>query len=430
VTAGTPPAAPSPRTAELAPAGRDVYNRPVGGAGMFIPSSGLPQVANLMVLKRFSTSRGRSTDRVSRHRSRRIGWRIAVALLGAILADGALADPPRPSDVLTPAKLDELVPRLMATCHVPGVSIVGIERNRIAWRRQYGVCEAGKNRTVDENTLFEACSMSKPVFAYAVLKLVEQGRLDLDRPLVEYLDSPYLPDEPRHRAITARMVLCHTCGLPNWRKKGEPLRVLFDPGSRFEYSGEGFKYLEHVVQHITGEPLDKWIRRSLLDPVGMKTSSYVWNDRVAARVASGHDERGRVKTSGPRFLEPNAAASLFCSPSDYAMFLLEMMRPDRSASHSLGGPMLRQMLTRASVATGRQPVKRLSTATSKSVHFGLGWQIDATPLGDRFYHGGTNGGGFRCYSEFDPRQGRGIVIMTNGLDGKRLWEEVVAAVVP
>ncbi|MBN1587900.1 MAG: beta-lactamase family protein, partial [Pirellulales bacterium] len=280
------------------------------------------------------------------------------------------------------------------------------------------------------DTLFEACSMSKPVFAYAVLKLAEQGRLDLDKPLVEYLDKPYMPDQPRHRAITARMVLSHTSGLPNIRKPGEPPRVLFEPGSRFEYSGEGFKYLQHVVEHLTGEPLPRWIRRVLLDPVGMKNSRFAWDDRVGQLVASGHDAQGKPKTSGPRFRQANAAASLFCSPREYALFLLEMMRPDRSADHSLDQTMLDRMLARVSKADPRQPVKRLAPAVSEDVHYGLGWQMDATPLGDRFYHGGANGTGFRCYNEFDPRRGNGIVIMTNGIGGKRLWQEVIATVAP
>jgi len=356
----------------------------------------------------------------------RFGQRVVAPRL---TSNKPLALRPVPSEP-TVKMLDDLVPRLMILHHVPGVSIVGIDHHRLAWHRQYGLCRADRNRKVDKDTLFEACSMTKPVFAYAVLRLIEQGRLDLDKPLLEYLGKPYLPDEPRHRAITARMVLCHTSGLPNVRKKGELLHVLFKPGSRFEYSGEGFKYLQHVVEHVTGMSADRWMRKTLFDPVGMKTSSLAWNDRVANLVAAGHGNRGHVKTAGPRFRRANAAASLFCSPSEYALFLLEIMRKDRSADHSLGKSMIEQMLTRASKADPRRPVKRLSPSTSRDVHYGLGWQINATRLGDRFYHGGANGTGFRCYSEFDPRRGSGIVIMTNGLGGKRLWKAVVARMAP
>ncbi|NLE37437.1 MAG: beta-lactamase family protein [Pirellulaceae bacterium] len=332
--------------------------------------------------------------------------------------------------VATRELLDDLIPRLMILHSVPGVSVAVVEDRAVAWRRQYGLRQAGTDEKIDENTLFEACSMSKPVFAYVVLQLVEQGRLDLDRPLVEYLDEPYLSDDPRHEKITARMVLCHSCGFPNWRKKGEPLRVKFEPGTRFEYSGEGFKYLQHVIERLTGTTLEKHARRALLDPVGMKSSSFVWEKPYEQLAAAGHDEQGVVKTAKPRFLEANSAASLFTTPSEYALFQIEMMRPDRSAEHSLSRETIEKMLVRAFKADGRKPVKRCSPATSDDVYFGLGWQIDATPLGDRIYHGGTNGSGFRCYNEFDPRRGSGLVLMTNGLSGNKLWEAVVERIAP
>jgi len=107
-----------------------------------------------------------------------------------------------------------------------------------------------------------------------------------------------------------------------------------------------------------------------------------------------------------------------------------MMRPDRSAEHSLSRETVKEMLTREFQADGRKPIKRCSPAVSDDVYFGLGWHIDATPLGDRIYHGGTNGSGFRCYNEFDPQRGSGVVIMTNGLSGDKLWEAVVERIAP
>ena len=139
--------------------------------------------------------------------------------------------------------------------HVPGVAIVGIENRHIAWERQYGVRTAGKPDEVRGDTVFEAASMSKPLAAYAALKLAEQGKLDLDRPLYEYLHEPYLKDEPLHRKITARMVMSHTTGFPNWRPGGwlgsEPLTVDFEPGTKSGYSGEGFLYLQRVLGHTS-----------------------------------------------------------------------------------------------------------------------------------------------------------------------------------
>ena len=202
---------------------------------------------------------------------------VAVMLLAAPLGPRAgaeeLSDDARQPGALEvaaalsiPEKLDALMPELMASFHVPGVSVVDLENRQIAWDRQYGVRSAGGDNQVDRDTVFEACSMSKTPLAYAALKLVERRQLDLDRPLSEYLDEPYLDDEPLHRRITARMALSHTSGFPNWRpggwRSGRALRVLFEPGSQFGYSGEGF-LLVIMTNAVGGEKL--W--RSVIDRV-------------------------------------------------------------------------------------------------------------------------------------------------------------------
>jgi CubicO group peptidase (beta-lactamase class C family) len=331
-----------------------------------------------------------------------------------------------------PDALDELVPRLLESHKVPGVSIVGIENGRISWERQYGVRSADSREPVDSQTIFEACSMSKLPFAYAVMKLVEQGRLDLDRPLVEYLDKPYLPDEPRHRLITARMVLSHTTGFPNWREggwdSGGPLHLLCDPGTRFTYSGEGFLYLQRVVEHITGTPIQPYLRQTIFDPLGIAISSYVWENRYEKLAAAGHDDKGQVKPNRPHYPDANVAFSLYCTPAEYATFLVEIMKPDRSAPQSLSEASIAAMLTRTTRADGHRSVDRSGTGNSDVPYWGLGWAIDATSSGDRIYHSGSNGTGFRCYCEFDRQRGSGIVIMTNAVNGDALWKAIMASV--
>jgi CubicO group peptidase (beta-lactamase class C family) len=312
--------------------------------------------------------------------------------------------------------------------------MAGIENRRVAWLRQYGVREAGSNERVDRDTVFEACSMSKTPAAYLTLKLVEQDKLDLDRPLVEYLDEPYLSDEPLHKKITARMVLSHTTGFPNWRKGGwrggGPLPVEFEPGSKFGYSGEGFLYLQRVIERVTATPFEEYVQRELLRPVGMTISSYTWQDRYETLAAAGHDKEGKVKRNRRGFQEANAGYSLYCTPYEYALYVVEILSRDRSADHSLNSGSIAAMLTPTTEATGRKPVERIGKTVSETVHWGLGWAINKTELGDRIYHTGTNGTGFRCYCEFDLRSGNGLVIMTNGLGGNELWEGVVAAIAP
>ena len=332
------------------------------------------------------------------------------------------------------AELDRLVPQLMESLHVPGVSIVGIENRRIAWQRQYGVRRAGSAEKVDRDTVFEACSMSKLPLAYLALKLVERGKLDLDRPLTEYLDKPYLADEPLHKRITARMVLSHTSGFPNWRgggwRSGGPLPVLFEPGTRFGYSGEGFLYLQRVIEHVTAQPLEQYAGSELFEPLGMTISSYVWQDRYQKLAAAGHGRKGRIKTNRSLYRRANAGYSLYCTPYEYAHFLVEIIRTDRSAEHSLASQTIDAMLTPTTEAAGRTPITRSGKTVSDTVHWGLGWPIDKTAGGDRVYHSGSNGTGFRCYCEFDRVRGTGIVIMANAVGGRQLWQHVIAHVAP
>lgn len=340
--------------------------------------------------------------------------------------------PPTPGDL--PEGLDDWVPGLLESLKVPGVSIVGIEDRRIAWERHYGVRSAGDTTPVVRETVFEACSMSKLPLAYLALKLEERGVLELDRPLVEYLDAPYLPDEPLHRRITARMVLSHTTGFPNWReggwRSGNPLPVLFEPGSRFGYSGEGFLYLQRVIEHLTKTPWEEYVQRELFGPLEMAHSSYVWREGYDETAAAGHDGEGRLKKDRRLFRRANAGYSLYTTAHDYARFVVEMLAEDRSAKRSLSAASIERMLTRTTKATGRAPIRRAGPPTGAEVWWGLGWVIDRTSGPDRCYHSGSNGTGFRCYSEFDRERGTGIVIMTNSISGRRLWETIIAAVSP
>jgi CubicO group peptidase (beta-lactamase class C family) len=320
----------------------------------------------------------------------------------------------------------------MAKHKVPGVSIVGIEHRGIAWEQQYGVRTAGQPEPVESDTVFEAASMSKPLAAYAALKLVEQGRLDLDRPLGEYLDRLYLENEPRHKKITARMVLSHTTGFPNWRpggwKSNGKLAVKLEPGTKFGYSGEGFLYLQRVIEHIAGESLELYIHRTLLEPLGMTTASYMWRDDFADRAAAGHGPDGAVLANRKLFHDANAAFSLYCTPTDYALFVVEMLRSDRTASHSLSGQSLAAMLTRTAKVEERAATGGRSERSNAPSYYGLGWAIDPTVTGVRIRHSGANATGFRSYCEFDPKRGTGIVIMTNATGGAELWREVMEAV--
>jgi len=178
--------------------------------------------------------------------------------------------------------------QLLKDGRVPGLAFAVIRDGRIVETGALGVRDASTGLPVDGDTIFEAASLSKPVFTYAVLQLVEAGLLSLDTPLSR--DVPgYVTDDPRAASITVRNVLSQSSGLPNWRSNTEPLKTYFPPGERFSYSGEGFVWLQRVVEKITGQSLDKVMTRLVFDPLEMRRSSYLWRPDFETDYASPHD---------------------------------------------------------------------------------------------------------------------------------------------
>src|SRR5262245_50707152 len=266
-------------------------------------------------------------------------------------------------------ELEQRIPALMHENHVPGVAITLVRDARLAWHREFGVSDAASRAPVNRNTVFEAQSMSKPVFAYAVMKLAERGILDLDTPLTKYLPERVLADDPRLDLITARRVLSHTTGFQNWRSAEEPLKIHFTPGERWDYSGEGYWYLQSVVTGLTGRldpnrcevmedrlrvcatDIDAWLKANVLVPFGMSSSTYTWNPRLGPRFARPHDENGK-SFDKPRRTDIGAAryasaGALMTTPTDYARFLVEVIAPK---------PADRYRLTPASIAEMTRPV--------------------------------------------------------------------------
>ena len=180
------------------------------------------------------------------------------------------------------------------------------------------------------------------------------------------------------------------------------------------------------MEHITGEPFERYVKRTLFEPLGITTGSYTWQKEFEGMAAFGHDASGRLVENRSLYTKANTAYSLYCSPMEYAVFLEEMLRLDRSAPQSLSATSIEAMLRRTTEAVGRKPISRGGQPPTGPSSYGLGWALDSTASGDRIFHSGSNRG-FRCYCEFDPQRGSGIVIMTNGEGGAELWQELIAA---
>jgi CubicO group peptidase (beta-lactamase class C family) len=304
--------------------------------------------------------------------------------------------------------LESLIRDLMTKGGVPGLAVGVLRDGRLAWVKAFGVADAGNSSAVTVETVFEAASLGKPVFAYAVLRFAERGEFDLDRPLTAYLPNADLKNDPRVRKITARRVLCHTTGLPNLRRGGE-LSIDFDPGDKFSYSGEGYLYLQKVIEAITGMGVDHFVRREVFGPLGMAASSYLWRDAYEGSAAVGHDylqEPARKEKPSTA----NVATTLHTTVGDYARFLTEMMHP---------------VLVKA--ATVDQMLKT-QVDVQQDISWGLGWGLERVGGKSFFWHWGDNGT-FRCFAIGCRQTGDGLVLLTNGENGLSVAEPIVGEVI-
>ena len=344
----------------------------------------------------------------------------------------------------------------MRIAGVPGAAIAVIDRGKLAWSRGFGVKNILTRDPVREDTLFEAASMTKPVFAYVVMRLVDEKRLDLDTPLVAYRRPANLGDDPNLKRITARHVLAHSTGLPNW--DSAPLVTSKAPGSSYTYSGEAFIWLQLVVETIMEMGLGSVMQAKLFGPAGMSHSTFGWDEQVARAAVFGHSEPPEGERALPsqptrelgdrllrvasRWRKPiaswtyedsiaamretdpktapsthdllvNSAGGLLTTASDYAKFMRLMIdRPER-ADWEISDAARREMLT--SQLDVRGP----------DISRGLGWELEQSSAGPLFQHSGSNYGIFKTLGVGDARRGRAIVVFTNGANGNALAARIV-----
>lgn len=350
---------------------------------------------------------------------RRVRAIAAPLLLGFTIATPLVGQrPPRPADVegLDPTAAERLEARiadLVEQGEVPGLSAALVLDGTIAWTGAFGVRDASTGEPVTEQTVFQAASLTKQVFAYAVLRLADRGVIDLDAPLGGYLPNPRIDHDERHEGVTARRVLSHSTGLPNWG--GERLEFGFDPGESFRYSGEGYVYLARVLEERTGLALDDLLRREVFAPLGMTSSAVVWRDEFEGRAAARHDDWGEA-FGVDRPAEANAAASLLTTAEDYARFLVALLEGRGLRAGTLAGA----LEPRVQVATSdREPVEGL--------YWGLGWGLELDD-GDRAMWQWGHNDGFRAYLLAHPDRRDAFVYFTNGGTGLSIVRDLLGAV--
>lgn len=382
-----------------------------------------------------------TVDLASMSLTRRTFFSVTGRLISVALVGCARTQPAWETSI---ASLEGRITELMKKLRVPGVSIAIVRDAQIAWTNSFGVRDTSTGAAVDDGTIFSAQSMSKPVFAYRVMKLCEQGVLDLDAPLTDYTSDVFVKDDPRLKEITPRRVLSHTSGLPNWRSKETPLRIDFTPGTKWQYSGEGYHYLQSVVTRLVGHEdqnqcrnfemdyrvcatdFGEYMAANLLRPFGMDSSGYLLTPAMESKLARPHDKDGKPIQQTPAAAADIAAAlarygsagSLMTTAVDYARFLVEVMQPRPADDYRLNVASLKEMLKPHIEAAG--PIK---------ASWALGWQIWHLEEGDVMAHGGDFDG-WHSQSAFSLERKNGFVILTNGENGAAMiWNELLEPLV-
>lgn len=355
----------------------------------------------------------RSPDRGHDERVMR-GWK-QTSLLLIVLSCCAAAGCGDRLPVTDTLNLEEL-----SEAHSVCVAAVASLRRGSIESVQTSACEASQSPS--EPVVFQAASLGKPVFAYGVLRLVQQGKLDLDAPLANYLPDGYVhsqdPFDPGQSAardvlpasalrnLTARQILTHTSGLPNWA--GTTLTFEFPPGSAWQYSGEGYLLLQKALESASGTEFNAFMQDRVFEPLAMTDSSYVWNDRYAKRFAYGSSSQGE-NDGNPQFSAAVSAATLYTTVGDFARFMETLLTDQQALQVILGS------------AT--------EVAPELGFAWGLGWGLWQSEDERFIWHWGDNPG-FKAFVIASLKTGDGVVILTNSDNGLALAESVVDTALP
>ncbi|HKD62011.1 MAG TPA: serine hydrolase [Terracidiphilus sp.] len=323
----------------------------------------------------------------------------------------------------------------MKELNIPGVSVVVVHDGKIEWARGFGVRSVG-GLPVDEATLFQAASISKPLSAMAALHLVQQNKLALDNDVNTYLATWKLPDAPvaDRKPVTLRELLTHTGGItvhgfPGYAKtetvptliqvlKGEKpantaaIRIEAPPGDHWQYSGGGYTIMQEVLLDTTKEPYPKLMHDTVLVPIGMTHSTYQQPlpPELEADAATPYRGDGKPVEGGAHTYPEMAAAGLWTTPTDLARYVIEVQRSlQGKANHVLSQAMTQEMVT---AGKGK---------------WGLGLEIGGSKDNPYFSHGGANEG-YRCIFVAYEKTGDGAVVMTNSDNGGLLGGEVLRSI--
>lgn len=324
----------------------------------------------------------------------------------------------------------------MKELNIPGVSIAVFDNNEILWAKGYGKKNKETGTEVNENTIFQAASISKPFASVAAFKLIEDGKVSLNENVNLKLKRWQVPDNEftRTEKVTPSRIMSHTSGLSTYGFQGykkrdsipslveilqgskktnsEPVRVVQKPGESELYSGGGMEVLQMLLEDVSQKEFPLLLEDLVLKPIKMNNSTFVYPlpDKLDSLTANGYDENGKIIEGGYHIYPEKAAAGLWSNPTDLALFMIALGKSYRGEDNSL----LKQ-----------ESAKTMMTRVPGAGGIGIG--IDGKGNAFRFRHTGGNAG-FVCYAVSFADIGRGAVIMTNSDNGFPLIHEIIRAI--
>ena len=365
--------------------------------------------------------------------ARRLALVTWILLVGYLQSLGLQATVQRPDgSVIEVSRIDETVGQLLQKARVTGVGIALFHDGKIAYLKAYGYRDTEKSLPLTADSVMTSASLSKAAFSTLVMLLVQEHTLDLDTPINRYLPKP-LPDYPRYsdlrgddryQRLTLRILLSHTSGFPNWRafEDDRKLRIHFNPGTRYAYSGEGIELAQLVVETVTHKSIADLMEEKLFRPLHMNRTSMVWESRFDSDFANRYDEYAH--SLGPeKRTNPDAAGSMQTTLHDYAALLSAIMRRD-VLNTRIAGEMLSPQI-RIYSAHQFPSLENTTTTANDGIRlgYGLGWGLYSSPYGKAFFKEGHDEGWRHLALGFN--NGGGILIMTNSSNGEGIFKLLI-----
>ena len=336
--------------------------------------------------------------------------------------------------------LSKKIDQLMSDASVQGLALSVFNKNDAVYQKTFGYKDFPNKMNLTDTTNIYGASLSKAVFSILVMNLVEEGIIDLDTPLESYLPKRIYEYEPKTRwhdnysslqndslyqKIIARMCLAHTSGFPNWRwfEPDKQLRVKNIPGYTYSYSGEGFVYLQVVLEKITGQGLQELADKRIFRPLNMNNTAYEWKENFKEDFAYGHNNLGE-KYKKDTDNEPRGGSTLETTAKDYTIFLEAVLKNKILSKESYEELFSPQIRIRSQTQFSEASMISTHKFDKINLSYGLGWGYIETPQGIGVFKEG-HGNGFQHYSILFPETGKGILIMTNSDNGESIFKELL-----